>query len=134
MTIHNAPVFPAGRYGRRRQPDGRRHRAVLVVGAVVAVGAATAIGVRGYQLIGDPDFQPQTIAYEPLSDSAFSVRFQVNLPDGAAAVCSVRARDRAGAVVGRVEAPVPAGAPVQEVVLATSGRGFVGEAVRCRRG
>jgi hypothetical protein len=108
----NAPVFPPGRYGRRRAP--RRRRPVLAALLVIAV-VATLTAVSVDQVVVD---------------------FRVNLPDGASTVCVLRARDHAGAEVAREEVPVTAARGQRHVTvrhrLVTSARPFIGEVVRCR--
>jgi hypothetical protein len=131
----NAPVFPPGRYGRRRAP--RRRRPVLAALLVIAVVATlTAVSVRLYRQYGDPAYDAQVISYGDITDDQVVVDFRVNLPDGASTVCVLRARDHAGAEVAREEVPVTAARGQRHVTvrhrLVTSARPFIGEVVRCR--
>ncbi|MDG4793236.1 DUF4307 domain-containing protein [Micromonospora sp. WMMD1082] len=131
----HAPVFPPGRYGRRRAP--RRRRPVLAALLVVAVVATlTVVSVRLYRQYGDPAYDAQVISYGDITDSEVVIDFRVNLPDGGAAVCVLRARDHAGAEVAREEVPVSAVEGQRHVTvrhrLVTSARPFIGEVVRCR--
>ncbi|NGM12157.1 DUF4307 domain-containing protein [Verrucosispora sp. WMMA2044] len=131
----DAPVFPAGRYGRRRAP--RRRRPVLAaLLAVVVVATLTVVSVRLYRQYGDPAYDAQVISYGDITDDQVVVDFRVNLPDGGSAVCVLRARDHAGAEVAREEVPVTAVAGQPHVTvrhrLATTARPFIGEVVRCR--
>ncbi|MCZ7420835.1 MULTISPECIES: DUF4307 domain-containing protein [unclassified Micromonospora] len=131
----DAPVFPPGRYGRRRAP--RRRRPVLAaLLAVVVVATLTAVSVRLYRQYGDPAYDAQVISYGDITDDQVVVDFRVNLPDGGSAVCVLRARDHAGAEVAREEVPVTAVAGQPHVTvrhrLATTARPFIGEVVRCR--
>ncbi|GIJ77969.1 protein of unknown function [Micromonospora phaseoli] len=131
----NAPVFPPGRYGRRRTPGRRRPvSTALLVLAVVAM--LSVVSVRLYQQYGDPAYDAQVISYGDITDSQVVVDFRVNLPDGGSAVCVLRARDHAGAEVAREEVPVTGTAGQRHVTvqhrLATSARPFIGEVVRCR--
>ncbi|HEX5741367.1 MAG TPA: DUF4307 domain-containing protein [Pilimelia sp.] len=128
------PVFPPGRYGRRRAPGSPYRRWWGVVGAAAVAAAGLWVGVRGYQEFGDPAYQPQVITYTDVSDTAITIVFRVDLPAGAGATCALRARARDGAVVGAAEVAVPAGQPVQRRVLPTTRRAFIGEVPRCRAG
>jgi hypothetical protein len=125
------PVFPPGRYGRRREP-ARRGRTVAMVALLAVLAATVALAVRLYQQYGDPAYGSEVISYTDITESQISVRFRVHLPAGEGAVCAVRARARDGAVVGRAEVPVPAGSREITYRLATSARPFIGEVVRCR--
>lgn len=134
-TTPGAPVFPPGRYGRRREP--RRRRPWLA--AVALVGALTVSGLvafRLYQQYGDPTYDAQVITYTDITDSQVVIRFQVTVPPGGSAVCLLRARDAAGAEVARtqitVDAPDGERSVTAEHRLATSARPFIGEVVRCR--
>ncbi|MBQ1025898.1 DUF4307 domain-containing protein [Micromonospora sp. C95] len=131
----DAPVFPPGRYGRRRAP--RRRRPVLAaLLAVVVVAALTLVSVRLYRQYGDPAYDAQVISYGDITDDQVVVDFRVNLPDGDSAVCVLRARDHAGAEVAREAVPVTAVAGQPHVTvrhrLVTTARPFIGEVVRCR--
>lgn len=130
-----APVFPPGRYGRRREPRRRRPWLVaLLLVVVVAVGAA--LSVRLYRQYGDPAYDAQVLRYTDVTDSQVLVEFRVTVPDGGSAICVVRARSRDGAEVGkaevRVDAPPGVTHPVTRYLLATSARPINGEVVRCR--
>ncbi|SCL54444.1 protein of unknown function [Micromonospora citrea] len=130
-----APVFPPGRYGRRREP-GRRRPLLVALLAVALVAVLSLIAVRLYRQYGDPNYDAQVITYTGITDSQVLVDFRVTVPEGGSAVCLLRARDRAGAEVGREEVTVAARPDQRQVTtqhrLATSARPFVGEVVRCR--
>ncbi|MCM0676982.1 DUF4307 domain-containing protein [Micromonospora phytophila] len=130
-----APVFPPGRYGRRRDPRRRRPLlAVLLALAMVAVFSLVA--VRLYQQYGDPNYDAQVITYTGITDNQVLVDFRVTVPEGGSAVCVLRARDRDGAEVAREEVTVTARPGERRVTaqhrLATTARPFIGEVVRCR--
>ena len=131
----DTPVFPPGRYGRRRTP-GRRRPVLTVLLAVAVVVALTAVSFRLYRQYGDPAYDAQVLTYGEITDTQVVVDFRVTLPDGASAVCLLRARDHAGAEVAREEVPVTAGAGQRQVTvrhrLATTAKPFIGEVVRCR--
>jgi len=134
-TGTGAPVFPPGRYGRRREPRRRRPWLVaLLVAVVVAIGAA--LSVRLYQQYGDPAYDAQVLSYTDITDSQVMIEFRVTVPAGGEAICVVRARSRDGAEVGKVEvrvdAPPGETRPVTRYLLATTARPINGEVVRCR--
>ncbi|MFD0741855.1 DUF4307 domain-containing protein [Phytohabitans flavus] len=134
-TSTGAPVFPPGRYGRRREPGRRRPKLVALLLALV-IAAGVGLAVRLYQQYGDPTYDGQVLEYSGITDSQVVIEFRVNVPDGGAAMCVVRARSRDGAEVGkaevRVDAPPGETRPVTRYVLATTGRPINGEVVRCR--
>ncbi|MDO3701127.1 DUF4307 domain-containing protein [Micromonospora sp. C28SCA-DRY-2] len=129
------PVFPPGRYGRRRQP-GRRRPLLAALLAVVLLALLGLVSVRLYRQYGDPNYQAQVITYTDITDNQVMVNFRVTVPDGGSAVCVLRARDHAGAEVAREEVTVSAPPGERHVStvhrLATSGRPFIGEVLRCR--
>ncbi|MDG4763854.1 DUF4307 domain-containing protein [Solwaraspora sp. WMMD406] len=130
-----APVFPAGRYGRRRAPRRRRPWVTALL-ATVAVLAATAVAARLYTLYGDPAYDPEVITYTDVTEEQILIDFAVTVPPGGSAVCLVRARSRDGAEVGRAEVTVAA-QPGERLVrttyrLETDSRAFLGEVPRCR--
>ncbi|MEU5549635.1 DUF4307 domain-containing protein [Micromonospora sp. NPDC047793] len=134
-SASTAPVFPPGRYGRRRTP-GRRRRLLTTLLVVTVLVALTAVSFRLYRQYGDPAYDAQVITYGEITDQQVVVNFRVNLPAGGSAVCALRARDHAGAEVAREEVPVTAADGQRSVTvrhsLATSARPFIGEVVRCR--
>lgn len=130
-----APVFPPGRYGRRREPRrrGRWLSALLAVAFVAVLGLLT---VRLYQRYGDPNYRAQVVSYTEITDSQVVIEFRVTVPDGGSAACVLRARSRDGAEVGRetiVIKPTPGDRhPTVRHRLATSARPMIGEVMRCR--
>ncbi|RIV34457.1 DUF4307 domain-containing protein [Micromonospora radicis] len=129
------PMFPPGRYGRRREP-GRRRPVLTAILLVALVAVLTAISVRLYRQYGDPAYDTQLITYTDITDTQVVVDFRVNLPEGGSAVCLLRARDSAGAEVGREEVAVAAAAGQRQITvrhrLVTDARPFIGEVIRCR--
>lgn len=129
-----APQFPAGRYGRRREPrPPRRWTVALLTGLVIVAGLAVAVQL--YRQYGDPEYQPKVLTVQP-SENRVKIRFQVYKPGGQAAVCIVRARAENGEEVGRAEVDIPAGSPDGDSVivtytLATSRKPVTGEVVGC---
>jgi hypothetical protein len=134
-TPAGAPVFPPGRYGRRREPRRRRPWVLIaLVAVVVIVGAA--ISVRLYRNYGDPTYQAEVVTWSNLSDTRVSVTFRVRVPDGGSAICLVRARSRDGEEVGSEQVRVTAAPgqrrPTVTHELAVSARAIVGEVPSCR--
>ncbi|MBM0234984.1 DUF4307 domain-containing protein [Micromonospora sp. STR1_7] len=132
-----APVFPAGRYGRRREPGGKTRRTLLAALALLTlVAALTLISVRLYNQYGDPAYDAQVITYTDITDDQVLIDFRVTVPPGGTAVCALRARDRAGVEVAREEITVTARPGDRHVTtrhrLATTARPFIGEVLRCR--
>ncbi|WFE67478.1 DUF4307 domain-containing protein [Micromonospora sp. WMMD714] len=130
-----APVFPPGRYGRRREPERRRPVLRWLLAAALITGLVLA-ATQLYQRYGDPEYKPEVITYTGITDTGVQVDFRVTVPPGGSAVCLVRARSHDGAEVGHEEVTVTA-APGQRHVttrhrLTTTGRPFIGEVVRCR--
>ena len=127
-TPPDAPVFPPGRYGRRRPMV----LALLVVAALVASGL---LALRLYRMYGDPTYDPQVITYTDITDTQIVVVFQVTLPEGGSADCRVRARSRDGVEVGLAEVRVDAAPGEKQAIvtyrLATTGRALIGEVLRC---
>jgi hypothetical protein len=132
-TRATTPVFPPGRYGRRR--DGRRRLLVpLVFGAIVLTVSAM-FAFRLYDQYGDPDYDSQIIGWSVSSDTLVTVNFRVRVPAGGSADCVLRARSYEGAEVGRRTVTVrPADdattTEVSETVPTTS-RAAVGEVLSC---
>ncbi|MFG3553103.1 DUF4307 domain-containing protein [Micromonospora sp. NPDC047557] len=132
-----APVFPAGRYGRRRAPgNGRRRTLLAALVLLVLVAVLSLISLRLYRQYGDPVYDAQVITYTDITDSQVVVDFRVTVPAGGSAVCVLRARDRAGVEVAREEVTVSAAPGDRHVTtrhrLSTSARPFIGEVLRCR--
>ncbi|MBY8872145.1 DUF4307 domain-containing protein [Micromonospora sp. PLK6-60] len=130
-----APVFPPGRYGRRREPGRRRPLTAALLAAVLLAGLVLAAW-QLYAKYGDPAYDPQLITYTDITDSQVQVTFRVTVPAGGSATCQLRARDRAGAEVGRDEVTVTARPGDTHVTtrhrVATTARPFIGEVLRCR--
>ncbi|MER7458274.1 DUF4307 domain-containing protein [Micromonospora sp. NPDC126480] len=129
-----APVFPPGRYGRRREPGRRRPLLAALLGLAL-VAALGLIVVRLYQQYG-PEYKATVITYTGITDTQVLVDFRVTVPPGGSAVCLLRARDRAGAEVAREQVTVTARPGERQVTtqhrLVTTARPFIGEVLRCR--
>ncbi|GID96073.1 DUF4307 domain-containing protein [Amorphoplanes digitatis] len=132
-TRATTPVFPPGRYGRRR--DGRRRLFAPIALALVAAITVGFLAVRLYGRFGDPDYDAQIVGWSDVTDSRITVKFTVRVPAGGSATCGLRARSYDGAEVGRATVTVGAegSARVIEVaeVVPTTARAAVGEVLRC---
>ncbi|WP_431973224.1 DUF4307 domain-containing protein [Micromonospora haikouensis] len=130
-----APVFPPGRYGRRREP-GRRRPALVALLATALVAALGLAAFSMYGKYGDPTYDAQVITYTDITDSQVVVDFRVTVPAGGSATCVLRARSHEGAEVAREEVTVAARPGESQAAarhrLATTARPFIGEVVRCR--
>jgi hypothetical protein len=119
----------------------------VVVGLVVLLGGL-AVSVKLYRQYGDAQYQVRVVSVSEFTERAVTIVFDVRLRPGDTAVCVLRARDRAGAQVGRAEVTVvatdasgsdvvhPIGPPPEgwartRHVLETSAPAFVGDAVGC---
>ena len=134
---------PAARPGRplRRRPPGRYDepsrttaRALAVVLVVLFAGLVAAVTWTLYQRYGTPSTDVQVRGYSVLSDRAVRIDVDVAPPSGRTVYCLLRARDRAGAEVGRVFVPVTGmtGRSLRlHQVLATTGRAVTGEVPQC---
>ncbi len=132
-TRATTPVFPPGRYGRRR--DGRRHRGLPIVLGVLVLAVSLLLAVRLYGQYGDPDYDPRIVGWTDVTPAGMTIDFTVRVPAGGAASCVLRARSYDGAEVGRRSVTViaPAGATMiaaRERVSATA-RASHGDVIRC---
>ena len=117
QTPDASPVFPTGRYGRRRDPSRqRRRRWIAYALATIVVLAGVAISVKLYRQYADAPYQVRIVSVTNLTDSAVTVTFEVRRPAGKGATCTVLAHTRAGEEVGKAEVDVPAGGDRKSVV------------------
>lgn len=131
MTPTSAPVFPAGRYGHRREPGGRRRWLVLVL-LVPVVLAALWITYTLYDKYGHPTFSPSAATVVEVTDTSATVQFTVHKARDETGSCRVRVRDYSGAQVGYAQAPVGTGSDLTITVpLATTGRGYAADVLGC---
>jgi hypothetical protein len=133
VTTDEHPVFPPGRYGRQRTPH-RIPRPLAVAGIAALVAIMAFIGFRLYRAYGDQDYSAAVTSFTT-AEGSVDVEFIVRLPADGNAKCVVRARDLAGAEIGRATVDVAAGPqPNRTVVtyrLVTTGRPVTGEVVGC---
>ena len=136
VVTRASPVFPEGRYGRRRDPAyQRRHRWLTWVAGAVVVGLGLAIAVKLYQQYAQPAYEVMNLDVTDLRDDGVTVTFDVRVPVGEGASCTVRGHTRDGLLVGQavIEVPGEAGRTIVHVTytLATTGRPVTGEVPGC---
>jgi hypothetical protein len=109
----------------------------VVIGIVVLLGGL-AVSVKLYRQYGAAPYQARVVSVSEFTDASVTLVFEVRPPARSDALCVIRARDRAGAEVGRAEVTVRGPAPADAdgwirttYTLVTSGRGFVAEVQRC---
>jgi hypothetical protein len=136
-TSAGPPVFPPGRYGRRRDPAHQRRRRWLLYGLAVLVGVASiGITVKLYRQYSQPLYEVTVIDVVDLSDQGVTVIFDVRTPPGQGATCTVQAHTREGEPVGRATVAVPpaeSGQTISRVTyrLTTTKRPVAGEVPGC---
>ena len=98
-THTTVPVFPPGRYGRRR--SGGRRRVLPVALLVLVVVASVLLSVRLYQQFGETSYKAQIVGWTATTATTMNIEFTVQVPAGRAASCVLRARDYGGNELGR---------------------------------
>ena len=133
-THTTAPVFPPGRYGRRR--DGRRHLAVPIAVLALVIVVCVLISVRLYRQYGDPDYSSQIVRWTGATATQVTVDFTVRVPAGGSAKCFLRAQSYDGVEVGSRTVTVTATGDDTTIeareVVTTTARASVGQVVRCQ--
>jgi Domain of unknown function (DUF4307) len=128
------PIYPPGRYGRRR--DGRRHPTVPIVFGVLVLLLSVLVAVRLYRQYGDPDYDPQIVGWTDVTAAQMTIKFTVRVPPGGAASCLLRARAYDGAEVGSRTVTVAATGRSTTIeaseIVPTTARAAAGDIVRCR--
>ena len=128
------PVFPPGRYGRRR--SGRRRRVLPAVVLALVVAVALLLTVRLWQQYGRTDYQAQIVGWDEPGATSLTIEFRVRVPAGRPADCLLRARDYQGNELGRREVVVrPAGNATEiraRETVPTTARASVGDVLGCQ--
>ncbi|MFI5957725.1 DUF4307 domain-containing protein [Cryptosporangium sp. NPDC051539] len=127
-----APVFPPGRYGRRRaQRSYPRWLVPALVGVVVVVG----LGIAGklYTTFGDNGVDARVLRYSVVSDREVRIELEVSGKRDTPLRCEVRSRAADGSETGRAAISVPSGESVitRIVTVATTQRAVSGESDGC---
>lgn len=127
-----APVFPPGRYGRRRAERRRRPWLAVLLGVLVMIASA-GIGYRLYKQYGDPEHSARILSESERTADHVTIRFEVRSSGRTPAICIVRAQAKDGLVIGSAEVPVAAGKRVEQTyTLLTRERAFVVDIPKCR--
>jgi hypothetical protein len=129
------PVFPPGRYGRRR--EGRRRPVLPIVALALVVAVSALLSVKLYQRYGKTDYQAQIVGWQEPGETTMTIKFTVQVPAGAAAKCVLRARDYGGYEVGRRTVVVKPADPSATTIAAeepvtTTKRASVGDVLGCQ--
>ncbi|MFI5890771.1 DUF4307 domain-containing protein [Actinoplanes sp. NPDC051513] len=129
------PVFPPGRYGRRR--EGRRRPVLPIVVLALVVAVSALLSVKLYQRYGQTDYQAQIVGWQEPGETTMTIKFTVQVPAGEAAECVLRARDYGGYEVGRrtvVVKPADASSTTIEAEesVTTTKRASVGDVLGCQ--
>ncbi|WP_143762127.1 DUF4307 domain-containing protein [Isoptericola variabilis] len=110
MSDPAIPTPPADRYG-TRGPGGQGADRRLGTGAKIAIGAALAAGVAGAAWLAAEQTRQAPVTVDVVgftvpSPEQIDVTFQVHMPRGTTAVCTVDALSQSYAQVGTLEVPV----------------------------
>lgn len=130
-TPGTAPVFPPGRYGRRREPTRGRWVVPVVLSATVAV--MLLLAVKLYQQYGTEKISATVQSLTDVSPSSITVTFTVHKPDGVPVTCTVDALAVDGSALGTAEVSVPAGNDVTVTyTVHTTARAYIAQVPTCR--
>ncbi|MCK0117843.1 DUF4307 domain-containing protein [Isoptericola sp. S6320L] len=115
MTSEQSPTVPPGRYGdspttpaTARRGPGRGAKVAIGVALAAAVGATAWFSFA--RTAADP-VTAEMVGFEVVDAEHLDVTFQVHMPPGTTAVCTVDALSTSYAQVGTLEVPV---GPVQD--------------------
>src|SRR5258705_11560537 len=131
------PVFPPGRYGRRRDPGYRqRRRWLMYLAATLVVLGGVAIAIKLYHQYAQAPYQVTVVNVANVSDTGVTVTFDVTTPPGQGATCTVQGHTRDGELVGEAIVDVPPGDPDQTTsrvtyALVTTKKPVTGEVPGC---
>ena len=130
-------TFPPGRYGRRRDPAyQRRRRWVTWVAGALVLALGLAIALKLYDQYAHPDYEVMNLNVTEVRDDSVTVAFDVRVPAGGGANCTVQGHTRDGLRVGWERINVPPGASDQTILhvthtLATTAAPVTGEVPGC---
>jgi Domain of unknown function (DUF4307) len=128
-TPETGPVFPPGRYGRRREPVRRRWALPVVLSVVIAVMALLAVKLYGQY--GSSQYSPTVLSLANVTKTSVTVQFRVQKPS-AGAICTVDAEAQDGTLLGTSDVPIPVGTDVTVTyTVTTTDRPYVAEVPSC---
>jgi hypothetical protein len=131
VTQPEAPIFPPGRYGHRRE-GGRSPRLVPLVLVGIAALALIWLTLRLYGQYGAHSYQSTVVRYSDVTDSHVTVMFEVRKPVADTALCRLQAKDRYGAESGYAEVKVGTGGRVTTTyTMATKARAILVDILGC---
>lgn len=109
MSESTSPTPPADRYGRRAPggatADGLGRAAKVAIGAALAAAVALTAWFAAEQTGRNP-VTADVVSFSVPSPERIDVTFQVHMPPGTTAVCTVEALAPTYAQVGTVDVPV----------------------------
>jgi hypothetical protein len=130
-AIPGAPVFPPGRYGRRRE-NRRARRWVPIALLLPVLAGALWLAAHLYGQYGNPAYQATVRDQSAVTASSVTVTFTVHKRAAGPAVCRIQAKDYSAAEVGYADVPVGTGIDVTVTyTLATHGRPYAVEVLGC---
>lgn len=135
MTTATAPVFPPGRYGRRREPRrGRRWLAYLLLAPVLAAGLWLTMKLYD-QYADSTNFEPIVTGFTVVSDQRVEIRYEVGKSDRRPATCRLQATGQSSNEVGYAEVSVGSGSDVRgSYTMTTTARAHDVKVLGCRAG
>lgn len=126
-------VFPAGRYGRRRERR-RRRPAVAAALTLAVVVAGVGVSLSLHEQYGHGEYTTNLLAFDDSVPGQVDITFEVYKPADEGAVCRVRSRDINGAEIAAAEVQIPADETTRVVTtytLVVTGDPNTGEVQRC---
>lgn len=103
MSAASSPTPPADRYGRAGTRPGRRGRVAAWAAIAAAVAVTAWLAVAQYR---DNPVTADVVGFDVVGPEQVDVEFQVSMPPGTTAVCTVEALSETYAQVGTLEVPV----------------------------
>ncbi|WP_407316780.1 DUF4307 domain-containing protein [Isoptericola halotolerans] len=143
MTSEQPPAVPAGRYGAARpaagpagrptsRPPARRGTRAAVVVALVA--AVALVAWFSFSLSASDPVTAEMVGFDAVDAEQVDVTFQVHMPPGTTAVCTVDALSTSYAQVGTLDVavgPVEGRTSAYEVSVGTSELATSADVVGC---
>ena len=131
MSTAVPPTPPADRYGRTSSGLSRRAKAAIAAALVVAVALVAWLALAQYRR---SPIQADVVSFRVTSAEQIEIDFQVSMPTGTTAVCTVSALSSSFAEVGTMQVPVGPSTTATAryaVTLRTSQKADTGVIDRC---